>query len=223
MTIGKLASAIRNDVLSGLRGYHNNLSLNLEQLEDEIVITRLELLKQYSIQGILPINDLVRSINCIDVDCKSLDRCTCKESTTKPVAHFEIPQVIADYGKRAFTYVGSIDRKHPFNVVTSLTEVNTLPYRKRGSNKPYVWIDFTPNENGMLDCFVFNAPFLEQVSVVAVFKDPRQLHQYSCCVEDEIDDFSFIDGAIKEKLTKEKINYYRQLQSPNKPNTQTYE
>lgn len=223
MTIGKLASAIRNDVLSGLRGYHNNLSLNLEQLEDEIVMTRLALLKQYSLQGILPINDLVRSINCIDIDCKSLDRCTCKESTSKPVAHFEIPQIISDYGKRAFTYIGSIDRKHPFNIVTSLTEINTLPYRKRGSNKPYVWVDFSPNENGMLDCFIFNAPFLEQISVVAVFKDPRQLQQYDCCAEEEIDDFNFIDGAIKEKLTKEKINYYRQLQAPNKPNTQNYE
>ena len=75
----------------------------------------------------------------------------------------------------------------------------------------------------MLDCFIFNAPFLEKISVVAVFKDPRQLNQYSCCVDEDTDNFSFIDRDVKEILTKEKINYYRQLQMPTKPNTQTYE
>jgi hypothetical protein len=39
----------------------------------------------------------------------------------------------------------------------------------------------------MLDCFIFNAPFLEQVSVVGVFKDPRQLNRYNCCNTDELD------------------------------------
>jgi hypothetical protein len=33
-------------------------------------------------------------------------------------------------------------------------------YKKRRTPKPYVFIDVTPNENGMLDCFVFNAPLL---------------------------------------------------------------
>jgi hypothetical protein len=30
MYIEKLASAIRNDILAGLKGYHQNLSLNME-------------------------------------------------------------------------------------------------------------------------------------------------------------------------------------------------
>lgn len=30
MYIEKLASAIKNDVVSGLRGYHSNLSMNLD-------------------------------------------------------------------------------------------------------------------------------------------------------------------------------------------------
>lgn len=39
--INKLASAIRNDVVSGLRGYHTNMSMSMEQLEDDIIDTRL--------------------------------------------------------------------------------------------------------------------------------------------------------------------------------------
>jgi hypothetical protein len=49
----------------------------------------------------------------------------------------------------------------------------------------------------MLDCFLFNAPLLEQVSVVGVFKDPRQLTKYSCCNNQELvgpdTNMSFID------------------------------
>ena len=66
--IEKLASAIRNDVVSGLRGYHNNLSMSMEQLEQDIVDERLLILKEYQLKGILPTKDLYISINCIPVD-----------------------------------------------------------------------------------------------------------------------------------------------------------
>ena len=115
------------------------------------------------------------AINCIDVDCQSLERCNCGKISDDDtlVAHFEIPQLVSDYGKQAIEYVGSTDRQNKFTVITSLSELQNKKYRKRGQKKPYVWIDFAPNSNGMLDCFLFNAPFLEQVSIVGVFKDPR--------------------------------------------------
>ena len=71
--IEKLASAIRNDVVSGLRGYHTNLSMSLEQLADDIIDERLQILKEYSLKGILPLKDLYISINCIPVDCKNIE------------------------------------------------------------------------------------------------------------------------------------------------------
>ena len=46
-------------------------------------------------------------------------------------------------------------------------------YRRRGKERPYVWIDTTPNEKGLYDCFVFNAPLLNRVSISAIFKDLR--------------------------------------------------
>jgi len=38
-----------------------------------------------------------------------------------------------------------------------------------------VYIDTTPNANGMYDGFIFNAPLLKSISIIAIFKDPRQL------------------------------------------------
>lgn len=226
MYIEKLASSIRNDVVSGLRGYHQNLSMNMEQLQDEIVACRLEILHQYFLKGIFPIKDLLIAINCVDVDCESLERCRCSNADGTLVAHFQIPQVISYYGKQAIEYIGSSDRRNKFQIITSLSELENRKYRKRGKDKPYVWIDYSPNEKGMLDCFVFNAPFLEQVSVVGVFKDPRQLNQYNCCNLDELNgpdvNVSFIDQLVRDKLTKQKIQYYRQMAAQKLPNTQEY-
>lgn len=228
MYIEKLASQIRNDVVSGLRGYHQNLSMNMDQLQDEIVACRLEILHQYFLKGIFPIKDLLIAINCVNVDCESLERCRCREHNEDDtlVAHFQIPQVISYYGKQAIEYIGSTDRRNKFQIVTSLSELENRKYKKRGKHKPYVWIDNAPNENGMLDCFIFNAPFIEQVSVVGVFKDPRQLNQYNCCNTDELNgpdvNMSFVDQLVKNKLTKEKLYYYRQMAAQRLPNDQQY-
>ena len=221
--IEKLASAIRNDVVSGLRGYHTNMSMSMEQLCQDIVDERLQILKEYSLKGVLPLKDLYTSINCIQIDCKNIERCKCNtydDCSDQPIAHFEIPQIVNDYGNLSIDYIGSTDRQLPFVFYTSSTAFRYHKYRKRGKNKPYVWIDTTPNENGMYDCFVFNAPLLKNISVTAIFKDPRQLQNYDCCVDD--DNFSFINNEIKKRLTAKKIQYYRQLAMPNQPNNQQY-
>lgn len=222
--IEKLASAIRNDVVGGLRGYHTNMSMNLEQLMDEIVDERLQILKEYSLKGVLPVKDLYLSINCIPVDCKDLERCRCngQDDCLTPTAHFEIPQIVNDYGALSIDYIGSSDRQNPFIYYTSSTAYRYHKYRKRGKNKPYVWIDTTPNENGMYDCFVFNAPLLGQVSITAIFKDLRQLSNYECCTELKDDNMTFINNEIKKRLIEKKIRYYRALAPQNLPNDQQY-
>ena len=220
----KLASAIFNDIVSGLRGYHHNISLSIEQLEDDIIDERMLIMKEYSLKGILPIRDLLVSINCIPVDCKDLDKCNCKSSYTgNPVAHFEIPQLLNDYGEQSIDYIGSTDKQNPFLWSTSTQSFSYFKYRKRGKQKPYVYIDTTPNQNGMYDCYLFNAPMLKQISITAVFKDPRQLEQFSCCSDYSEDNFSWINSEIKKRLTQKKLFYYRQVAAPIKPNDQQYE
>lgn len=218
MVIERLASAIKNDVLGGLAGYHSNLSMSLEQLEDEIISTRLALIKEYQLKGILSKEELLEAVNCIPVDCKNIEKCSkCLDSSRfgTPTAHFEIPQIVS------IEYLGSVDKQLPFLYYTSINSMKAMKHRKRGKNKPMVWIDTTPNENGMFDCFVFNAPLLKQVSLIGIFKDPRQLAQYSCCDEVQ-DNFSHIDIEVHKRLVQQKLYYYRQLRETNKPNTQAY-
>ena len=68
----------------------------------------------------------------------------------------------------------------------------------------------------MYDCFVYNAPLLNTISITAIFKDLRQLERYSCCTEDN--NMSFIDTEVKKRLTQKKLLYYRQYAPLNKPN-----
>lgn len=221
MIFKKLASAIYNDVVSGLRGFTSNLSMSLEQLEDDIVDERLTILKEYSAKGILPVKDLLLSINCINVDCKNIEKCKCSTLTcATPTAHFEIPQLLNDYGQQAIDYIGSVDKQLPFLIYTSRMSWQYSKYRKRGKNRPFVWIDTTPNENNMYDCFIFNAPLIKQVAVIAIFKDPRQLEQIGCCEDISDDNMSFINSQIKERVARKKINYYRSLAEPVMPNNQ---
>lgn len=221
--INKLSSRIKNDIVSGLRGYHNSTSLPLEQLEDEIITTRLLIIKEYQLKGLLPKNDLLISLNCIPLDCKSLEKCSCI-STSNKIKHFELPQLVLDYGESSIAYIGSTDRQNPFNFYISAQEYNMYhKYKKRRTPKPYVYIDVTPNENGMLDCYVFNAPLLKFITVVAIIKDPRQLCNFSECVSVNDENISWLEEEIQKRIVEQKIKLYRQLQSPILPNTQTAE
>lgn len=195
----------------------------MEQLCQDIVDERLQILKEYSLKGILPARDLYISINCIPVDCKSLDKCRCNnQNFSTPTLHFEIPQILNDYGNLSIDYMGSTDKQLPFIYYTSSSILRQHQYRKRGKDRPYVWIDTTPNERGMYDCFVFNAPLLKVVSISAIFKDLRQLDNYSCCVDLQDDNMNFINNEIKKRVTEKKIRYYRSFAPSNLPNDQQY-
>lgn len=223
--LNKLASAIRNDIVSGLRGYHHNMSLSVEQLEDDIIDERLRIINEYINNGNLPYKDLLQAINCIPVDCKDLDRCPiCRKGEAgKPTAHFEIPQLVNDYGINSIYYIGSTDRMNPFLVYNTPNGISYYQkYRRRGKNKPYVYIDTVPNENGMYDGYIFNAPLIRTISIEAIFKDPRQLDNYGCCSDNADDNFNFLSAVLKERVTKQKILYYRQMAAPLLPNDQQY-
>lgn len=197
--------------MSGLRGYSSNISISLDQLEDEIVEERLQIIKEYALKGVYPKEDLMMTINCIPIDCKSIERCCLNPEYGEPVAHFEIPQILIDYGIQSINYIGATDRQLPFIWYYNTNQWNTHKYRKRGKNKPYVYIDVTPNSNNMYDGYIFNAPYLRSISITAIFKDPRQVAEYDCCNKEDIDNISFLNDEIKRRLIEKKLRWYRQF------------
>jgi hypothetical protein len=55
----------------------------------------------------------------------------------------------------------------------------------------------------MIDGYIFNAPLVKMISVVAIFLDPRQLAQFSCCAdEDVVTDCGLISNDIIHRLSQ---------------------
>lgn len=207
--------------MSGLRGADVNVSFSMEQIEDAIVQERMQVIKEYSMKNMIPAKDLLVSISCVEVDCKDIDRCCCVGYSPEKIKHIEIPQVYNDFGGEALPYIGSTDRMYPYTIYTT-DAFRHHKNRRRGADKPFVWLDTTPNRNNMNDAFIFNAtPLLSNVLVVMVPKDIRQLLQFSCCPLMEVSNITFIDTEIEKRVTEKYIRWYRQTALPITPNDQT--
>ncbi len=215
------ASAVINDLLGGLENYSSTLNFSIEQIEDELVEERRGCIFKYYKQNLLPIQELAVSLRCVPTDCETLDRCCLKSDYDMTQLHFEIPPIVDI--PEAVVYVGSTDLQTPFKVYTNPVQIQTHKYKTRGSKKPFVFIDTNLNSRGMMDCFVFNAPMLERLTVTGIFRDLRQVEEYmeenGCCPFEESYSPTFIDTEAKAQLLNKKFKYYRSVPIQPAPNT----
>lgn len=210
-----------------MAGYQHNPSLDRLQVEDELVWTIQKLVKNYLMKGSIPLKELALTIPCIDIDCLSIERCKCNaDGCGEPMAHFEIPQVYTDMGNGStIRYIGSTDMSTPFLWFTDAITMKYSTYSRRGKKTPRVYVDTTPNFRNFYDCFLFNAPLVKQVTVQAVFKDPRQVYDNGCCEDTlESDDLttnmSFLDREAMDYVVSKYLVYYRQMMQQARPNDQ---
>ena len=214
MTLDKITSGIYNDIVAGLSGMNANPTISLDQLEDEVIETRHSVVKDWYLKGLLKPEDMMSAINCIPVDCADPSKC-CNFQSQKSQLHFEIPKLMDDLGEIAINYIGSTDRTTSYDVYFNRDAIKMHSHKRRGADKPYVYIEKTPNENGKYDGWIYNLPFVKRITVIGIFHDPRDLSDYNCCNAQEYLDLGAISNEVKMRLTKQKLQYYRQnLQSP---------
>ena len=224
MNVNQIASAIINDLFSGnLVSLSNRAMISQEQIEDECIETRCAIIKDWYLKNMLNLGDMMVAINCVEVDCKDQNKCSCMSSlaNAKMAKHFEIPQLMPGLGVDALAFVGSTDRSHAFKVYYNLEAIkyqqHYQKYRKRPNNKPFVYIEKTPNENGMYDCWIFDAPLVQYIAVIGIFKDPRQLEKYNCCDDIDYLEMGAISNEIKNRILQKKIQLYRTSAPPAAP------
>ena len=224
MNVNQIASAIINDLFSGnLVSLSNRSMISQDQIEDEVIETRNAVIKDWYIKNTLNLSDMTVAINCVEVDCKDQNKCSCMSSlaNAKMAKHFEIPQLMPGLGADALAFVGSTDRSHAFKVYYNLEAIKYQQYyqkyRKRYTPKPFVYVEKTPNENGMYDCWIFDAPFVQYIAVIGIFKDPRQLEQYNCCDNTDYLEMGAISNEIKNRILQKKIQLYRTPAPPAAP------
>lgn len=213
MELNQIASAILNDLWGGnLIPLSNRSLISIEQIEDEIIAERALIAKEWYLKSALNKEDMALSINCIPIDCKDPSRCPCSEGiSANHIQHFEIPQLMEGLGKDAIIYVGSTDRAVSYKVYFNKEAIKYQKYKRRDNNRPYVYIERTPNENGMYDGWIFNAPFVKKITVIGVFKDPRQLEGYDCCGDTNYLDMGVLSSEIIRRILAKKVNLYRTI------------
>ena len=221
MNVKQIASAVLSHIYDGLKGAVANIAVSQEQLEDEVIAERNTIIKEYLLKNITGLQEVYSSIDCVEVSCASMSKCCEFGDLGQKALHFEIPPVLLLNGVSTVKFVGSIDRTEKYQVYTN-NDYKYHQYKKRGANKPYVYLDTTVNKNGMIDGYIFNAPFVKVISVVAVFLDPRKLINFDCCTdEDTVTDCGIISNDIIHRLTQKYAMWYRQNILPPVPNTQS--
>ena len=204
MTIEMIASAIMNHVYNGTAGLNSNMKISHEQLLDEVVAERNIVLKEYILKGIVNLQDLYLSINCVPVSCDYMSKC-CDIQFGEKALHFEIPQLMNVIGSNSIKFIGSVDRSISYKVYTD-DSYRFHKYKIRGGDKPYVYIDQTVNANGNLDGYIFNMPFTKMISVVALFSDPRDVLEFDCCSGDA--DKYLECGVLSDEIIKRLTEKY---------------
>lgn len=220
MTIEAIASAVYNNTVTGLAGITSNPKISVEQLQDEVVAERNQIMREFLLKGILNLDELFLAINCIEVDCDYMSKC-CNLQVGEKALHFEIPPIIYINGIDTIRFVGSIDRHTRYNIYTDET-YRFHKYRKNKPGSPYVYIDTAINSNGNMDGYIFNVPFVKYISVIALFLDPRKLLEWDCCSENpEVYlDCGILSDEIIRRLTEKYIRWYRSFETSITPNTQ---
>lgn len=194
-----------------------NPTISLDQLEDEVTAKRQVVIREMYTKGLLKKEDLMIAINCVPVDCADPAKC-CDSSSGKSALHFEIPQLMEGLGVDAISFVGSTDRSVSYDVYFNRYGMDAHKYKRRGKDKPYVYIERTPNKNNMFDGWIYNLPFVKRICVIGLFKDLRQLEEFNCCNTPEFLDYGIISDEVRARLTKEKLQYYRQYLAQPQPN-----
>lgn len=209
-----------NHVYSGTSGLNSNLKISHEQLMDEVVAERNIILKEYLLKGVMNFQEMFSAINCVEVNCDYMSKC-CNLQAGEKALHFEIPPIMYINGVNTIKFIGSIDRKVKYTIYTD-DSYRFHSYKKRGANKPYVYVDTAVNSNGNLDCYIFNVPMVKYISVVALFQDPRKLMEWDCCNEnpDSYLDCGILSDEIIRRLSEKYLRWYRQNQVPTLPNNQ---
>lgn len=218
MTIPEQAASIINNVLSGLRGITNDCPISQEQVEEEAVLERNQIIKEYLSKQIIQPSAVAQTLDSVKTDDMSLSTTL---NTDQLLKHVEIPKLFMDLQRSTMLYIGSSDKYDPYMVYFD-ESFSYHKYRIRGSKMPYVYINPTPNANDAIDVFIFNDE-PEYISIKAVFQDPREVY-YKNLIRDpefkEFNDTTFIANDVIRRLSEKYLRHYVQINQPIAPDKQ---
>lgn len=222
-TVNEVASAIDNNVRTGLKGV-TNVSYSIEQLEAEVLIERARILATISKQPLFSVDGFTQELNEIKVDQATLAKTQISAPTAPERLHFRMPALINALKEDAVNYIGPPRRDGMGWRVYIGADHVLHKYRQASSNQPYVYIDPVVGEDGWIDCWILNyVGVLEYIATSAVFSDPGAVLTFGLQSEQTVSlaaPDEYAEEIIKKMSTKY-IQYYRQYRAEIQVNDQT--
>jgi hypothetical protein len=227
-TRNAIASAIVSYLVNGLKGVSEQ-SYIIPQLEAEIDTVRASILQQLPPDTRVSESQLTQKIPCLTMDCRDIAQCCdTNRFKTEPVMHTEIPKLASLRIEDPIVYLGTIDYARPFKVYTTPNRARSHKGSFIAKNLPYAWVDMSVNNNGKHDVWFWNIKLAKTATIQAVFENPEDVYEYTCCQGDR--DLlgypapNWMIEQIKDTLVNKYMNAYKRS-IPNQivtPDNNTY-
>ena len=212
LSLNAIADIIINSVYSGTKGVAN-ISLSKDQVKDEINLARNRMILDLHRKYALETEGLYQDITCLKATKKDI-RQACPVDVTAQDEHkvlaVEIPRLLHIPRMNPVKYLGNSNRQVEWKYFWG-NDFIYRKYDKYAKNAPVAWINNTT-------IWLINPPdFLKkQITIQAIFENPRDLSAYNCCKASDNDPYPVpptIVDMITGKLINDYLRYYR-MQNP---------
>ena len=222
MTHLEIASAIRNRIADGLDGNLNNQALSVEQLLEEIDLQRADFVHKYAMSQKLDTKYLMQKLEGLTITCENIsDDCLIRDCGENVPTVF-IPKLLPVFGDTAIEYIGLTNMQESFAVYFHPDDVRNHRVRMKTRHRPFVWVDTAPNEDESLSLRFFNWDSydpLKYVTVRGIFEHPLRVKPGQ--QDTEYPAPLHMQNAIIDVLAEKYVRFFRQLNIPPVPNTQS--
>jgi hypothetical protein len=199
MSLFEIASAIVNKIQQGLAA-SGNFRVPIQQIEDEVAITRNAILGDLAKKGILEMIGLYQTIPCIDMETVN-GCCYSKEP---------IPQIYFPYNLNPILYIGGSCFKKPFKVLMG----NDGIHNEFSPSSKLFAAEILPDYKLKL-----HNTKIGVLGMRAIFNNPMDLKKYKCICIDENTEYPCpgdITQMVINQLVKDYIAFfYRNNRLPN--------
>lgn len=226
MTHNEMASSIRNRVSDGLSGNIADQSFSLEQILDEIDLTRADFAHKYaSTQKLNPTHLVQEPKELFLITCRNLSPDCGISGWGEDVASIKVPSIMPLFDEQSIQYLGLDNMQEAFAVYSHPEDIRNHKVRIRTKNRPYAWWDTAEDMDGNQTFWLFNMGSynpLKYLKLRAIFNHPSKVNSnLPNHLELEYPATLHMQNAIIDTLTEKYIRYYRQLNIVPSANTQS--
>lgn len=225
MTANEIASSIRARVADGLSGNISDQAFSLQQLLAEIDLVRNDFIHKYSNTNKLDPKYLVQEpAELFKIECRNLSPDCRIKGFGEEIPSIKIPKIIPTFGDYSIEYLGLNNMQESFAVYYHPDDIRNHKVRIKTKNLPYAWVDLSADVDDLMTVFLFNLGkynSLQFLKVRGIYENPTRVNRNNPDALDmEYPAPGHLQNSIIDALTEKYVRYFRQLNTPQVPNTQ---